>query len=76
MAQVAPIAPVKATMDRGALVARFGELVAEEGSPEYKTMTDGWRLKRESWRPAAPKGVILFAHGTGEVRTSRVHGQR
>ena len=79
MAQVSPTAaqgaPVQATMDRGELVARFGELCAEEGAVQYAKMKDGWRLKRESWRPAAAaKGVVLFAHGTGE--STRTIGMR
>jgi len=72
---MAQVAPVRATMDRGALVARFGELCAEEGSVEHTRMADGWLLKRETWRPAvAPKGVVLFAHGTGE--STRTIGMR
>jgi len=73
---MAQVAPEPMTMDREALVKRFGDLEDKEGSVEFVTMRDGWKLKRESWTPAGTevKGVMLFFHGTGE--STRTVGMR
>lgn len=64
MAQVIPSAQ---KMDRETLVARFGDLVAEEGAHEFATMKDGWKIHRETFTPSGPaKAVLVFAHGNGE----------
>ena len=50
------------------MTARFGALRAEEGRHSFLTMSDGWRLHRETWEPASrrPRAVVLYLHGTGE----------
>ena len=67
MTKVAPLKVAPLIMDREALVARFGECEANEGTHEYTAMKDGWKIHRETWTPGgAAKAVILFCHGDGE----------
>lgn len=75
MTKVAPLKVAPLIMDREALVARFGECEANEGTHEYTAMKDGWKIHRETWTPGgAAKAVILFCHGDGE--STRTIGMR